>query len=410
MKLKLNLLKKLFSVTLTTIFLIGFNVIPANAFNLANGNYDCYTGAPTLSPTNFFIIESDSAIDGSRCVDDVVIPEGVTSIDSYTFSEVGITSVTFPNSLEIIGNGAFDYNNLTSVIIPDSVIDIGSGAFAMNPFLTSVTLGNSVTSLGSYAFAGNTALTSLTIPDSVETLGEGVFQDCSALASVIIGNGLTSIAEYTFYGTSLESVTIPNSVIVIYDSSFQSIPTLTSVTIGNSVSELGSSFSNNPNLASVTFLGNAPSLVNESAFYGARPSATANVAYNATGFDLDGEGLWNGLVVVYGNPPSNDSGSSTPAVITPVVEEAPDALFNSKTGKSLSKRELKTMLDKNKTFKNYPVDKYKYSIFGTSKKTCAIKGNFVVALKDTGACEMWVTRTTAKGKNYKYWVKINYIQ
>jgi hypothetical protein len=262
-----------------------------------------------------------------------------------------------------IGNGAFSDNaNINSVTIPDSVITIGNNAFYYTS-LTSVTIGNSVTSIGNGAFDTNYALTSLTIGNSVESIG-----------------------RYAFYGTLLTSVTIPASV--------------------TSIDQYA--FTNSNSLATFTFLGNAPT-VTDTTFLDVAAGAIANVAINATGFDLV-DGLWNGLVVVYGNPPVSDSGSSTPAGIKPVAVKSPDAVMNNKNAKSLSKRELKTMLDKNKTFKNYPVDKYKYSIFGTSKKTCAIKGNFVVALKDTGACEMWVTRTTAKGKNYKYWVKINYIQ
>ena len=135
--------------------------------------------------------------------------------------------------------------------------------------------------------------------------------------------------------------------------------------------------------------------------------STTNVT--ATGFTLV-DGLWRGLIVSYSLPPAGDSDSSTPKVIKTVAVEAPDAEINAKNGRSLTKREIKTMLDKKKTFKNYPIDKYKYSIFGTSKKICAINGNYVVTLEKTGACEMWVTRTTAKGAKYKYWVKINYLK
>jgi hypothetical protein len=404
MKLKLNLLKKLFSVTLTTIFLIGFNVIPANAFNLADGSYDCNTGLLDNDlTTNYFTIESDSVIDGSRCIDNVVIPEGVTSIDNEAFSEVGITSVTFPNTLESIGVSAFYYNNLTSVIIPNSVTFIGDSAFSMNSFLTSVTFGNSVEVIDDYAFTYS-RLNSVVLPDSVTTLGDGVFEDVQTITSVTIGNGLTYIPEYTFYGTGITSVTIPDSVTTINDSSFQNAYALTSVTIGKNVTFIGSAFRSNPLLGSITFLGNAPET--EGAFYRLKPGAKAYVAYNATGFPENGS-IWNGLIVVYGNAPS---GSSSNTVSTPAVVKTPDAEINIKNGQNLSKYAMKNTLGKSQSFKRNPADKYKYSIFGTSKKTCAIKGNFVVSLKDPGACEMWVTRTTAKGKNYKYWVKINYIQ
>ena len=331
---------------------------------IADGTYDCNTGLITTNDTNYFTVLESVVTGHTGCVGLVNIPNGVTSIGEYALNGVAITSVNIPDSVTSIQLGAFSDSGLTSVTIPDSVITIGNDAFYYNIYLTSVTIGNSVTSIGNGAFDTMDALTSLTI-----------------------GNRVSSIGTWNFYGSLLTSVTIPASVTSI-DSN---------------------AFTNSDFLETFTFLGNAPAVTDDT-FIEIADGATANVAYNATGFDLDEEGLWKGLMVVYGNPPSNDSGSSSPLVITPTVVDAPDALINSKNEKSLSKREIKKTLDKNKTFKNYPIDKYKYSIFGTSKKTCAINGNFVVALKDSGACEMWVTRTTAKGKNYKYWVKINYLK
>jgi hypothetical protein len=69
---------------------------------------------------------------------------------------------------------------------------------------------------------------------------------------------------------------------------------------------------------------------------------------------------------------------------------------------------MKTKLSKNKSFKRNPKDFFKYSIFKTSKKTCIMRGNYVMALKKTGSCDLYATRTTPKGAKYKYWVKINY--
>ena len=69
---------------------------------------------------------------------------------------------------------------------------------------------------------------------------------------------------------------------------------------------------------------------------------------------------------------------------------------------------MKTKLSKNRSFKRNPEDLYKYSIFKASKKNCIMRGNYVMGLKKTGTCDLNVTRTTAKGAKYKYWVKINY--
>ena len=271
-----------------------------------------------------------------------------------------------------------------------------------------LTIPNTVTSIGNNAFALST-LSSITIPDSVLTIGSQAFKENYSLTSVTFGNGVTSIGYGAFYETNLTSVSIPNSVLTIGQQAFQGNVALTSVTIGNSVTTIGVYAFSTEALTSVTFLGNAPATVNDFAFYKFGPNATANVLYNATGFPANGS-TYKRLTVSYGNAPSpaNDSDSSPIPVVVPVEVEKSDAEFDLKDRKSISKRDMKITLSKNQSFKRNPKDLYKYSIFGTSKKTCAIKGNFVVALKETGVCEMWLTRTTPTGAKNKYWVKINY--
>ena len=111
-----------------------------------------------------------------------------------------------------------------------------------------------------------------------------------------------------------------------------------------------------------------------------------------------------------GAPSSNDSGSTIASVTTPTTVKTADVVFNLKNKKYLSKNAMKTKLSKNKSFKRNPKDLYKYSIFGTSKKTCLMRGNYVMALKKTGSCDLYAIRTTSKGAKYKYWVKINYVK
>lgn len=67
-----------------------------------------------------------------QILNDLVVPEGVTSIGSYAFSKCDdLTSVIVPNSVESIGENAFNNcDNLTSVVIGNSVSNIGSRAFA----------------------------------------------------------------------------------------------------------------------------------------------------------------------------------------------------------------------------------------------------------------------------------------
>jgi uncharacterized delta-60 repeat protein len=105
---------------------------------------------------------------------------------------------------------------------------------------------------------------------------------------------------------------------------------------------------------------------------------------------------------------SSTASATTPKVTKNKVTKKPDAIFNLKNKKYLSKYALETKLSKNKSFKRSPEDLYKYSIFKASKNTCLINGNYVTGLKKTGGCDLHATRTTSKGVKYKYWVQINY--
>ena len=179
----------------------------------------------------------------SEEVKELVIPNGVTEIGSYTFSGcTSLTSATITNSVTSIGERAFQScRSLTSVTIPDSVTEIGYKAFEgcrgelvinnrnfieqsydydkrpvndtsgwlYGAAFTKLTIGNNITKIGSYAFYKCTSLKSVTIPDSVTSIEDNTFKFCESLTSVTIGNSVTSIGDVAFYGcTSLKGVDI----------------------------------------------------------------------------------------------------------------------------------------------------------------------------------------------------------
>ena len=97
----------------------------------------------------------------------------------WTQVNVDILSVSLPEGLTSIGSYAFsDCKALTSFIIPDGVTSIGRSAFNWCTSLTSVTIPHSVTSIGGEAFL-NCPLISVTIPNSVTSIGGEAFNLCS---------------------------------------------------------------------------------------------------------------------------------------------------------------------------------------------------------------------------------------
>lgn len=231
-------------------------------------------------------------------IKDLVIPDGVTSINEYAFYGCsGLTSVTIGKNVTAIGERAFaSCKGLTSVTIGNNVTNIGGYAFFNCNALTSVVVGNSVTSISEYAFYDcsnlkkvivndiatwcniefgayysnplfyahhiysdeNTEIQYLVIPDGVTKIGYGVFAQCSGLISVTIPNSVTSIGDGAFARCEgLTSVTIGNNVTRIGSGAFSSC-SFTSVTIPNSVMSIGKTAFLCDNLATVVSLIETP--------------------------------------------------------------------------------------------------------------------------------------------------------
>ncbi len=133
---------------------------------------------------------------------DVVIPEGITEIGDWAFSNcTGLTSVTIPEGVTEIGGSVFyGCTSLSSVTIPEGVTEIRSWSFFGCTDLTSVIIPEGVTKIGGCAFGGCTNLQSVMIPESVMEIGEVAFQGCKNLKSVTILGRFEKIDKSAFQG------------------------------------------------------------------------------------------------------------------------------------------------------------------------------------------------------------------
>ena len=208
-----------------------------------------------------FVIEDGILTEYHGPGGDVVIPDGVTVIGVYSFSDCeNLTSVTIPASVTTIVGTAFqNCTSLTNVVIPNTVTSIGADAFAGTPWLAaqgdfaiangillkyqgaggSVTIPYGVTSIGDEAFLFCTEVTNVIIPDSVTSIGLSAFDDCTGLASVNIPNSVTAIGRYAFAGcTSLTSISIPDQIASIELMTFIGCTSLTDISIGSGVTRI----------------------------------------------------------------------------------------------------------------------------------------------------------------------------
>ena len=127
------------------------------------------------------------------------IPDGVTSIESYVFSNCNLESITLPESMERIGAYAFcDWRSLKSITLPKSLKSIDSYAFCNCVSLKSITLPEGVTTIGTYIFSSCNSLTTITLPESLEIIGDYAFYNCSFLNSITIPKGVTKIGVSPF--------------------------------------------------------------------------------------------------------------------------------------------------------------------------------------------------------------------
>ena len=137
----------------------------------------------------------------------------------------------FDNKITELTQYIFYHPVLEEIIIPEGVTSIGRYAFHQCNRLQSVTIPDSVTSIEERAFYNCSILTTVSIPEGVTSIGVSVFTNCYNLQSVVIPNSLTSIETSVFQACyALQSITCKAMVaptITSYTFSYigQNVPT-----------------------------------------------------------------------------------------------------------------------------------------------------------------------------------------
>ena len=280
------------AITALALSLSGLVFSPAQANVPVNGSYSCATGEKD-GPAPSYTISAGGVSGGVSCTGAVVIPPGVTSIESWGFySAQNITSVNIPSTVTSIGVQAFyDALELTNISIPAGVTSIGDSAFfntsslafftvdPANPNFrsidgvlfnknattllhypvksstTSYSIPVGVTTIANNAFRGAGSLTSISIPASVVSFGADTFVDTSSLTSftvaptnanfssidgVLFNKNATTLLSFPFK-SSATSYSIPAGVTTIADNAFRKATQLTSVTLPAGVTSIGAS-------------------------------------------------------------------------------------------------------------------------------------------------------------------------
>ena len=136
-----------------------------------------------------------------------IVPSGIKEIGKYAFRnnksiaisfdgpQEGFKDVILPVGLTKIDSRAFESTDIGYYDIPDTVSEIGDGAFRFNPNLKSIKLPSELKALKGYLFEGNKGMKQLVIPDKVESIDTNAFVNMEGLENVYIPASVTNIGD-----------------------------------------------------------------------------------------------------------------------------------------------------------------------------------------------------------------------
>ena len=156
----------------------------------------------------------------------VEIPDTVTGISRYAFTQTSLTSIKIPDTVTRIGESVLAYTKLTELKLPSNIEYLGRAILGGNKGVTEIVIPKTLSSTGSsYSnliegdgpFAESN-VQKATIEAGMTVIPEHLFHKNSTLTSVEIPDTVTGISRYAFMQTSLTSIKIPDTVTRIGES------------------------------------------------------------------------------------------------------------------------------------------------------------------------------------------------
>lgn len=159
----------------------------------------------------------------------LIIPSSVKYIGEKAFQFSNFSHITFNNGLEYIGEGAFEYTNLTQFTIVETIKYIGYNAFPKNIDIINNSKYLSVKNglifnreenylmsscstveepffpdtlevIGPFTFLGDKSIKKVTTGSSLKKICDGVFCACDNLREIVLSTNVKYIGEGVFEG------------------------------------------------------------------------------------------------------------------------------------------------------------------------------------------------------------------
>ena len=200
------------------------------------------------------------------------------NIDDYAFANcLNLYEIELPNNLTSIGNFSFSNTGIHTITIPDNVEELGCGAFSDCYNLQEINIGKGLKNLGYDTFCNCTNLRHVDIPSNVDYIGYRSFADCTNLESISF-DGHTQIDPGAFVNCpSLTTIEISGGVFTAWETPygdsyttelFQNIPSLRNVVIKEGVNIIDSNAFRNCHQLDTIHIPNSVMIIGKNAFAG----------------------------------------------------------------------------------------------------------------------------------------------
>lgn len=236
--------------------------LPSTIQRINNTFAECGIEVLDLSKCNNLERISHSAFRDCKNLKQIILPEGIKTLDYYSFMGcTELSSVNIPSTLEVIGTDIFSESKIESITIPNTLLLVSEGAFNKDTRIifdssnkeikrsilhsakqSEIVLSEGVEIIHNSAFEYCDSLKSINIPVSLQEIRNNVFKNCNSLielTGIEKASNLKKIGEYAFYNCRLTDVELPEGLEEIGVKAFFQCRYLKSVLLPKSLLKLG---------------------------------------------------------------------------------------------------------------------------------------------------------------------------